>query len=386
VILSGQGWVKRVRESRICRHAPSRGRLGAAVSAGSTRAVGRVLLEPRRLLRERASPTCRRRRATAIRCRSCSSSTTASAWSRDVLRPAGVEVPGRNSSEKDEPEAPFAVAVTRLGLGFVFSLRPTASRRRARAASSRGSTRATRSRSSRRAGPKGMDLTDRVRRDTTATRFSVSASRSSRCSRARARARCSSSSTRASASLGATLAPSRRRAALVIETEKGKALERRGVEGRRHPRQHRARADREARPLAQARDLPPPEVPSLADDETRAEPWRPPPPEARERRKRAHTTRRSREMRSTPPRHRGARGPRARAQAPRDVHRRHRCERLPPPAVGDPRQRDRRGDQRARDGGSSCARRRSQRRDRERRRARHPRRRAPEATRSPPSS
>ena len=46
--------------------------------------------------------------------------------------------------------------------------------------------------------------------------------------------------------------------------------------------------------------------------------------------------------------HRGPRGARAGAQAPRHVHRRHRLARLPPPALGDRRQLDRRGHQRLR--------------------------------------
>ena len=46
--------------------------------------------------------------------------------------------------------------------------------------------------------------------------------------------------------------------------------------------------------------------------------------------------------------HRGPRGPRAGPQAARDVHRRHRLARLSPPALGDRRQLDRRGDQRLR--------------------------------------
>ena len=51
-------------------------------------------------------------------------------------------------------------------------------------------------------------------------------------------------------------------------------------------------------------------------------------------------------------RHQGPRGPRAGPQAARHVHRRHRHDGLPPPAVGDRRQLGRRGDQRLRDAGS----------------------------------
>ena len=57
-------------------------------------------------------------------------------------------------------------------------------------------------------------------------------------------------------------------------------------------------------------------------------------------------------------RHRGARGPRAGAQAPGHVHRRHRQPRLPPPALGDRRQLGRRGHQRPRQAHRGDARRR----------------------------
>ncbi len=76
--------------------------------------------------------------------------------------------------------------------------------------------------------------------------------------------------------------------------------------------------------------------------------------------------------------HRGPRGPRARAQAPGHVHRRHRHARLPPPALGDRRQRRRRGHQRPRQAHRGDPRRRPQGRDGGRRRARHPGRRPPQ--------
>ena len=53
--------------------------------------------------------------------------------------------------------------------------------------------------------------------------------------------------------------------------------------------------------------------------------------------------------------HPGPRGPGARAQAPRHVHRRDRRDRVPPPVVGDRRQLRRRGDQRLRPTGGGHA-------------------------------
>ena len=83
VIVSRDGWVKRQKEVKDL--STTRLREGDAVLAvlpGSTRATVRVLHQLRRRPTRRASLTCPRRPATASRCRSCSSSATASGWSR----------------------------------------------------------------------------------------------------------------------------------------------------------------------------------------------------------------------------------------------------------------------------------------------------------------
>ena len=79
VIVSRDGWVKRQKEVKDL--ATTRLREGDSVLAavaGSTRATDGVLHELRRRPTPAASSTCRRRPGTASRCRSCSSSRTAS--------------------------------------------------------------------------------------------------------------------------------------------------------------------------------------------------------------------------------------------------------------------------------------------------------------------
>ena len=82
VVLSRDGWIKRVREVKD--PAATRLREGdalAARAAGDDARPARALLEPRARSTCCASPTCRRRPATASRCSRCSSSATASASS-----------------------------------------------------------------------------------------------------------------------------------------------------------------------------------------------------------------------------------------------------------------------------------------------------------------
>ena len=79
VIVSRDGWVKRQKEVKDL--ATTRLREGDSVLAavaGRTRATAGVLHELRRRPTPAASSTCRRPPATASRCRSCSSSRTAS--------------------------------------------------------------------------------------------------------------------------------------------------------------------------------------------------------------------------------------------------------------------------------------------------------------------
>ena len=99
-----------------------------------------------------------------------------------------------------------------------------------------------------------------------------------------------------------------------------------GDGARRQGPRARAQGEGRARDPARAdRHAPAAELPRASHERTR---WPPP----------TYTARR----------HPGPRGPRAGAQAARHVHRRHRHQRLPPPALGDRRQLGRRGHQRLR--------------------------------------
>ncbi len=93
-----------------------------AVVAGSRKSNLVLLLEPRRRLRHAASTTCRRRPATATRCRSCSSSTTASGWSARSRSTRGCR----------GPEKLVAVDAS-SGYGLRFALAPHTRARRTRA-------------------------------------------------------------------------------------------------------------------------------------------------------------------------------------------------------------------------------------------------------------
>ena len=79
VILSRDGWLKRVREVKDL--SATRLRDGDAILAvirGSTKEPMAIFSNLGYALRRCASTTCRRRPATASRCRSCSTSATAS--------------------------------------------------------------------------------------------------------------------------------------------------------------------------------------------------------------------------------------------------------------------------------------------------------------------
>ena len=81
VVLSRDGWLKRVREVKDpSADAPPRGRRAGGGAAGDDARPPRALLDPRHASTCSASPTCRRRPATASRCSRSSSSATASAW------------------------------------------------------------------------------------------------------------------------------------------------------------------------------------------------------------------------------------------------------------------------------------------------------------------
>ena len=132
-----QGWVKRAaRGEGPGHHAPARGRQRAR-RGGRLDQARRSRSSPTSAPATcAASTTCRRRPATAIPCRSCSSWPTARRWSRMlVLRPARCSrCP--TPSESAEPEPPFALAVTRAGpRPALLAARRTASPPRAPAAS-----------------------------------------------------------------------------------------------------------------------------------------------------------------------------------------------------------------------------------------------------------
>ena len=130
VVLTRDGWVKRVRELKDA--VATRTREGDAVHRRARRhhqAARSVLHQLRLGLRMPRSTTSRRRPATAIRCRSCSSSTTASAWSAALSLDPRASRPHRRRT---------CVARRRKGgYGLRFALRAAHARsRRAPAAAS----------------------------------------------------------------------------------------------------------------------------------------------------------------------------------------------------------------------------------------------------------
>ncbi len=125
VILSTQGWVKRVREVKDSRATRLReGDSVLAVVAGLDARGGGVLLQPGRLLRG-AHP----RRAGVDRLRRPGAEALQARRRRahgrlPLVRSARARGPRAQPRARDEPEPPFALAITRAGFGFRFSLRP----------------------------------------------------------------------------------------------------------------------------------------------------------------------------------------------------------------------------------------------------------------------
>ena len=103
VVLTRDGWVKRVRELKdVVDDAHARRRRGRRGAGGQHQEHGRLLHQLRVGLRVPRSTTSRRRRATAIRCRSSSSSTTASGWSRRCRSIARVKPHEENLRRGDQ--------------------------------------------------------------------------------------------------------------------------------------------------------------------------------------------------------------------------------------------------------------------------------------------